>query len=81
MTDWSAFDPMRLGLALALTLRKHYPQEWKPEGILALLGDCASYQAILAGRQVEAIVDLWQSELASFLAIRARYLLYDRGTN
>ena len=79
ITDWKIFDPLKLGLVLALTLRKHYPLEWKPEGILPLLGDRASYQAILAGREVAEIEGLWQSELAAFLAIRARYLLYGRG--
>ena len=27
ITDWSRFDPMKLGLALAVTLRKQYPSE------------------------------------------------------
>jgi uncharacterized protein YbbC (DUF1343 family)/CubicO group peptidase (beta-lactamase class C family) len=76
ITDWSSFDPLKLGLALAVTLRKHYPQEWKPEGVLRMLGDRASYEAIVAGRGIEEIERLWQRELDEFRRTRARYLLY-----
>src|SRR5262249_14796522 len=61
--NWKVFEPIRLGLALALTLRNDYSKAWKPEGILKLLGDRATYQAILAGRKAREIEDLWQGEL------------------
>jgi len=63
IVDWNAFDPMKLGLALAVTLRARYPAEWKPEGILTMLGDRASYQAILEGRGFQAIESLWRAGL------------------
>ena len=78
ITDWSSFEPLKLGLTLALTIRKLYPGEWKPEGILALLADRATFQAIRSGREAREIEDLWQGELAEFRAVRARYLLYAR---
>ena len=55
IVDWNVFDPMKLGLALAVSLRARYPAEWKPEGVLTMLGDRASYQAILAGRGSQEI--------------------------
>ena len=60
---------MKLGLALAVTLRKQYPQEWKPEGDPRMLGDHASYEAIVAGRERAEIEALWQERAGRFLAI------------
>jgi uncharacterized protein YbbC (DUF1343 family) len=77
ITDWKVFDPLRLGLTIAVTLRKQYRAIWKPEALLPLIGDLATYEAILAGRDAASIEDLWQAELVSFLAIRSRYLLYE----
>jgi uncharacterized protein YbbC (DUF1343 family)/CubicO group peptidase (beta-lactamase class C family) len=76
VTDWSRFDPLRLGLTLAGQLHALYPREWKPEGLLRLLADRATYQDILAGNSVDAIMARWESELREFRRIRERYLLY-----
>ena len=38
------FDPIRLGITLAVQLRSLYPKDWQPEGLLRLLGDRAAYQ-------------------------------------
>jgi len=76
VTSWAEFDPLRLGAALALELRVRYPQEWRPEGLLRLLGDRATYQDILAAKPVEAIMARWNEELTEFKKIRSRYLLY-----
>ena len=78
IVDWNVFDPMKLGLALAVTLRAHYPAEWKLEGILTMLADRASYQAILTGRTLDEIESLWQADLEAFRRTRAKYLIYDR---
>jgi uncharacterized protein YbbC (DUF1343 family) len=77
ITDWKSFDPLSLGLDLALALRRLYPVEWNPEGILKLLGDRDSYQAILEGKAAESIERLWKVELESFKHVRSRYLIYD----
>jgi uncharacterized protein YbbC (DUF1343 family)/CubicO group peptidase (beta-lactamase class C family) len=76
ITEWTDFDPLKLGLALAVTLRKQYPREWKPDGVLRMLGDRAAYEAIVGGRGIEEIEALWQGELDEFRRVRARYLLY-----
>jgi uncharacterized protein YbbC (DUF1343 family) len=75
--NWSEFDPLKLGLALAVALRKQYPTEWKPEGILRMLGHRASYLAIVEGRDAASIEQLGWSGLHEFRRIRARYLLDD----
>jgi uncharacterized protein YbbC (DUF1343 family) len=76
ITDWSRFDPLRLGITLAVQLRTLYPDEWKPEGLLRLLANRASYQDILDRKPAEAILARWDKELTSFRTIRERYLLY-----
>ena len=70
-------DPLKLGLALAVTLRRQYTRQWKPDGVLRMLCDRASYQALLDGRDAASIENLWRSGLQEFRRIRARYLLYD----
>jgi uncharacterized protein YbbC (DUF1343 family) len=76
ITDWSHVEPITLGLTLAVQLRAHYPEAWRPEGLLRLLANRAAYQDILDGKPVEAIVTRWRHELEAFGRIRARYLLY-----
>jgi uncharacterized protein YbbC (DUF1343 family)/CubicO group peptidase (beta-lactamase class C family) len=81
ITDWKTFEPLRLGLSLALTLRSRYPGQWQPDGVLKMLADRASYAAILEGQGVEAVVALWGRELEEFRRVRARYLIYRVGAD
>ncbi|AMV39897.1 exo-beta-N-acetylmuramidase NamZ domain-containing protein [Planctomyces sp. SH-PL62] len=76
ITDRAAFDPIKLGLALALTLRRDYKDDWKPERMPTLLCDEATYQAILDLKSRDQIEALWTQELADFGAVRERYLIY-----
>jgi uncharacterized protein YbbC (DUF1343 family) len=76
VSDRSRFDPLRLGITLAVQLHAQYPREWKPEGLLRLLADRASYDDILAGKSVDAIMSRWEAELGEFRKVRERYLLY-----
>jgi hypothetical protein len=76
VTNWSEFDPLRLGMTLATRLRTIYPNDWQPEGLLRLLCDRATYDLVLAGKPVEAIMAGWNDELAAFAKVRTRYLLY-----
>ena len=75
--DWRAFDPLTLGLGLAVVLHELYPKDWEPAGLLKLLADRATYDALMDGRDVAAIVALWESDLADFRKVRAAYLIYD----
>jgi uncharacterized protein YbbC (DUF1343 family) len=76
ITDWSRFEPLALGMALAVELRARYPGSWEPAGFLRLVAHRPTYEALLAGRDVAAITALWDEELSRFLETRARYLLY-----
>ena len=37
-------------MTLAVELRRQYPRDWEPEGLLRLLADRATYGDILAGK-------------------------------
>ncbi len=76
LVDWKAFDPLVLGVTLAVTLRAIYSKEWQPEGLLRLLASKAAYDDILACKPVAAIMARWTGELEEFRRVRWRYLLY-----
>jgi uncharacterized protein YbbC (DUF1343 family)/CubicO group peptidase (beta-lactamase class C family) len=76
ITDWAEFDPLKLGITLAVQLRAQFPQEWNPEGLLRLLANRATYDDILAGKPVAAIMSRWDKDLDEFRRIRTRFLLY-----
>jgi uncharacterized protein YbbC (DUF1343 family)/CubicO group peptidase (beta-lactamase class C family) len=76
ITNQAEFDPVLLGVTLAVQLRALYPKEWNPEGLLRLLADRATYDDIVAGKSVAEITARWKPELSEFEKVRARYLLY-----
>jgi uncharacterized protein YbbC (DUF1343 family)/CubicO group peptidase (beta-lactamase class C family) len=76
VTNWALLDPLKLGITLARELRVRYPDAWRPDGLLRLICDRATYESILGCKPVETIMASWLDELAEFHQIRARYLLY-----
>ena len=74
--DRSTFEPISLGIELAVSLRRLYPNEWQPEGLLKLLTDRAAYQAIFDGKPRGEVEETWISELKEFEKLRAAYLIY-----
>jgi uncharacterized protein YbbC (DUF1343 family) len=76
VTHWEEFDPLRLGIALAVELRARYRAEWQPDRLMSLLADRDTYESILAGKPVDEVMARWNIELSEFQRVRARYLLY-----
>jgi uncharacterized protein YbbC (DUF1343 family)/CubicO group peptidase (beta-lactamase class C family) len=74
--DRATFDPIRAGLTIARALMTLYPGDFQPKGLLLLLGNQATYDALVRGDPVESIVASWTPDLAAFAAVRARSLLY-----
>jgi uncharacterized protein YbbC (DUF1343 family)/CubicO group peptidase (beta-lactamase class C family) len=74
--DRAVFDPIRAGLTIARALMTLYPADFQPKGLLLLLGNQATYDALSRGDPIEKIVASWSPDLAAFAAVRARYLLY-----
>ncbi|GAA5193751.1 DUF1343 domain-containing protein [Rugosimonospora acidiphila] len=79
VTDRYAFDPIRTGIAMLVTLRALYPDDfgWRPDNwIDNLTGSDRVRAGIDAGLDTDAVVAGWQGELATFRALRDRYLIY-----
>jgi uncharacterized protein YbbC (DUF1343 family) len=76
VTHWEEFDPLRLGVTMAVTLRARYRKEWQPDRLMSLLADRETFDAILAGAPVNEIMAHWNTELAEFQRLRGRFLLY-----
>lgn len=83
VTDRHAFDPIRTGIAMLVTLKQLYPSAfaWRSDlWIDKLTGSDQVRKAVDAGKNTDEIVAGWQAELAKFRALRAKYLTYrDRG--
>jgi uncharacterized protein YbbC (DUF1343 family)/CubicO group peptidase (beta-lactamase class C family) len=75
--DWETVDPIEVGIALAVTLRRLYPDDWKPEALNRLMTNQAAYEAIVNGASVQAVRRTWARELREFLAVRETYLRYE----
>ncbi len=72
----SELEPVRLGLTIAVALRRLYPAEWKTAGLMTLLGNARTFEAIVRGEDVPSIVALYEKDLAGFAQRRGPFLLY-----
>ncbi len=77
VTDRDALSAVQVGLTLALTLRRLYPDDWQTEKLGTLLANQQVADGILAGLSYDALAHGWASGLATFQAIRRNYLLYE----
>lgn len=76
VTDPSKVAPVRLGVALALSLRALYPEAWQSKNLMAIVGSEATVKAIERGDTLESIVASWKADEAAFDAKRKAYALY-----
>jgi uncharacterized protein YbbC (DUF1343 family) len=75
--DWAKAEPLRLGLALAVTLRRTHPADWDPKRYDTLLVNKAVYDALFAGKPTDELITLWKADVAAFRERRRPFLLYD----
>jgi uncharacterized protein YbbC (DUF1343 family) len=76
LIDRQALDPAELGVEIAAALRNLYPDVFKLEKTLPLIGARGVMQDIGAGKDPHLIVDEWQGALEQFRTLRSKYLLY-----
>ncbi|MGW1378777.1 exo-beta-N-acetylmuramidase NamZ family protein [Streptomyces sp. NPDC002446] len=76
--DRESYDPVRTGIALLVTAKRVWSGfAWRPDhGIDRLTGSSTVRRMIDAGAGPDEITAAWQSDLAAFRAVRARYLRY-----
>ncbi len=80
LTDREALDTGRLGVELISALWKLHPTEFQVDKTLRLLGSKKTLERIRAGNDPVGIVAGWEEELKAFKELRAKYLLYERGS-
>lgn len=74
--DRDALNAVDLGLTLALTLRRLYPDQFAADKLRALLTDERTLAAIKAGTALAEIRQAWIRELDDFRKRRTDFLLY-----
>ena len=76
LTDRQALDSPALGVEIASTLYRLYPNDFHLDKTLRLIGSREVLDAIKDGQDPNSIVQNWQAPLEQFLKIRSKYLLY-----
>jgi uncharacterized protein YbbC (DUF1343 family) len=76
VTDRVAVRSMRLGLEIAVILKKLYPSNFDPAKMILLTGNAETIRQLQQGVAPEQIEASWASELSSFESVRHKYFLY-----
>lgn len=76
VTDRQTLDPIRLGLAIAVALKKHHPDQWEHKAYNRLLSSQAVYDAIVAGKSVDELMRIADQGREDFIKRRQTFLLY-----
>jgi uncharacterized protein YbbC (DUF1343 family) len=74
--DWSRFQPVRSGLAIAWALRRTHADLWQVERYDELLRHKATLEGLKSGAPWRELEQQWQPGLERFRSERRRYLLY-----
>jgi uncharacterized protein YbbC (DUF1343 family) len=76
IADRRSFRPLRVGLQIAVTLRRLYPDAWQATAYGRLLGSKKVLEALQAGKSTAELEALYAEDLAGFEARRKPFLLY-----
>ncbi len=76
LLDRQALEPTEMGVEMLAALWRLYPQEFKLDGTLRLVGSHKVVDSIRAGESPSRIWYDWQESLENFKKIREKYLLY-----
>jgi uncharacterized protein YbbC (DUF1343 family)/CubicO group peptidase (beta-lactamase class C family) len=77
VTDRDALDAVDVGLVLASTLQRLYPEAFALEKLNTLLQHRATLAAIKAGKPPGEIRGLWTGDLDAFRQRRQKFLIYE----
>ncbi len=76
ITNADALRSMTMGLEIASTVAKTYPQEFHLDKIIELLGSASTLARLQKGDSAAEIVASWSADLDAFRKMRQKYLLY-----
>jgi uncharacterized protein YbbC (DUF1343 family)/CubicO group peptidase (beta-lactamase class C family) len=75
--DWSKLEPVRVGMTIAVELRRLYPNDWQVDRFNNLLLDPATMDGLKSGKSAEELERGWQAGLERFKERRKAFLLYE----
>ena len=81
ITDRKAIEPVRVGLSLAATLRRLYPDAWETKSLNRLLSNQATLKLLLEGRTGKELEPAILEGVSDFLRRREGHLLYPATRN
>jgi uncharacterized protein YbbC (DUF1343 family) len=76
ITNRGAIHSMRMGLEIADALHRMYPEQFRLDKIIELLGSKGALDSLEHGEKPAEIVSGWSTDLDKFRATREKYLLY-----
>lgn len=76
ITDRASFEPVLMGMEMAVQLKKLFGKDFAVDRFNRLLVSQKIYDAFRQGSDARALRQLWETELDGFRAIRRKYLLY-----
>jgi len=76
LTDRERCKVVDIGIVMAQTLHRLYPDHYNIERFNRLLGHSATIEAIKAGKSLREIRAAWQPDLDEFQKRRSKFLMY-----
>jgi uncharacterized protein YbbC (DUF1343 family)/CubicO group peptidase (beta-lactamase class C family) len=76
LTDRNFADTVEMGLEVASALKKLYPNDYKSNRLIELMGNQAAFDQLNAGVDPRKITQDAQEQIEQFVQIRKKYLLY-----
>jgi uncharacterized protein YbbC (DUF1343 family) len=76
--DRSKVNPVQLGFALAVTLKRLYSPEWEWKKMATLLVNDELMKMLEKGTTVQSMLEQNKKNLEGFLKVREKYLLYPK---
>ncbi len=77
IVDRKSFEPLQLGLQIALQLRTLFPKEWEPASMIKLLGSKEAQKAIEDQKPFQEIVDIARKGVSEYHRRRSEFLIYE----
>jgi uncharacterized protein YbbC (DUF1343 family) len=65
-----------VGLEIAAALKKLYPNDYKTNRLMDLMGNQTAFDALNAGEDPRKIAQDAQEQIDQFVQVRKKYLLY-----
>ncbi len=76
VVDRQTFRPVEVGLQIAATLRRLYPEVWETKRLNQLLINQKLYDAVVGGAEASSLNALYRDQLGQFVERRKEFLLY-----